>query len=70
MPVDKCMRAIAKELKKDYIDEYIALRSKGNVIFEDGSTIDVDIANESKFILAYETHLNKRLNNIISLFEQ
>jgi len=68
LPIDKCMMAIANELKKEYKNEYIILRAKGNVVFEDASTVDVNIANESRFILAYDTHLNNRLNNILSLF--
>ena len=53
------MKQITKSLGREYIDEYIELYPKGNVIFSDGSTVDVKEANNSHYIDRYNKDLKQ-----------
>ncbi len=64
--VDKGMKNIAIALNKEYVDEYIELYPKNNVMFSDGTTIDYDIAQNSHYTSIYTNQLELRKNNIVS----
>ncbi len=66
--VDNCMRSIASVLNRNYIDKYIPLTPKGNVIFKDGSTVDTQNAQEKFYIDKYELELKERYEMILKLF--
>ena len=57
IPIDNGMKQIAKNLGREYKDEYIQLRPKGNVIFSDGSTIPTSLAHEDIYIKKYEEQI-------------
>lgn len=59
-PIDTGMQCIADNLKIPYEDHYIELSPKGNVMFEDGSTIDVKTAQNKEYISRYKEELNGR----------
>ena len=65
MPVDIGMMEIARILGREYVDEYIKLRPKGNVIFEDGSVIETSDAQQSKYIDYYTTTLKNQSKSLI-----
>lgn len=64
--MDEAMEKIAKRLNKMYSLTYIELFKKSNVIFEDGTIVDVKEAQKSYYLNLYEEELNKRLDTIIS----
>lgn len=63
-PVDECMRGIADALGRPYVNEYIELNPKGNVIFSDGHTVLTDLAQNSEFIYQYDMELNNRVKTL------
>lgn len=65
MPVDKGMRDIARILEREYVDEYIKLRPKGNVIFDDGSVVDTSDAQDKKYITYYSSSLEEQSKKLI-----
>jgi len=65
-PVDKSMQAIAKTLGREYSNEYIELYKKGNVIFQDGNTIDTTLViSDKKYQEIYNNELNKRFSSLV-----
>ena len=70
LPVDIGMMEIAKVLKREYVDEYIKLRPKGNVIFEDGSVVDTKDAQSERYITYYSDSLNTQSKKIIKLLSK
>lgn len=64
-PIDIAMKCIADNLGIPYVNNYIELRAKGNVMFEDGSVIDVNVAQEEKFINQYNQELNGRVLRLL-----
>ena len=65
MPVDEGMQAIASTLGREYVDEYIKLRPKGNVIFDDGSVVDTIDAQDKKYITYYSSTLEEQSKRLI-----
>lgn len=59
---DTAMMAIAESLNKEYINEYITLKPKGNVIYSDGTTLDVEEAQKVKHLIRYSTDLRIQEN--------
>ena len=59
-PIDKAMQCIADSLNIPYDGNYIELRPKGNVMFEDGSVVDVNTAKKPEFYKRYYRELNER----------
>lgn len=59
-PIDKAMQCIANILNISYDGNYIELRPKGNVMFEDGSVVDVNTAKKPEFYKRYHRELNER----------
>lgn len=59
-PIDMAMKCIANNLGMPYVNNYIELRRKGNVMFEDGSVVDVNTAQEEEYINRYNHELNDR----------
>ena len=62
---DNCMKMIADALNRKYINEYIKLRPKGNVIFSDGTIIETKLAQNIKYINKYENDINERTKKLI-----
>lgn len=59
-PVDTAMKTIAANLNLPYLDEYIALRPKGNVIYADGTTIETSEAQREEYQNRYNEELKDR----------
>lgn len=59
-PIDVAMQCIADNLGLPYDENYIELRPKGNIMFADGSVIEVHNAHNSGFIIRYNDELNNR----------
>lgn len=57
---DEGMKAIAQALNRLYKNEYIELYKKGNVIFEDGKTINIEDAQNQIYINKYNNELTNR----------
>lgn len=62
--IDNGMKAIAKSLNREYVDSYIELYPKKNVIFEDGEKIDTDIAKKKQYYLVYKKSLENRCKSL------
>lgn len=62
--IDTGMMAIANSLDREYIDSYIELYPKGNVIFADGKKIDTNIAQNQSYILQYKNDIEKRSKSL------
>lgn len=62
---DEGMKSIAETLNRRYKNEYIELYKKGNVIFEDGNTIETEQAQNEIYINKYKKELLDRQKNII-----
>lgn len=54
---DRGMKQIAESLGREYVDEYIELNPKGNVMFPDGEKIDAIEAQKEELIQKYDKHL-------------
>ena len=54
---DDGMKTIAKSLNREYIDTYIELYPKGNVIFSDGHVVDTIEAQNKRFVKKYDDDL-------------
>lgn len=63
-PIDICMKNIADALNRPYVDEYIELYPKGNVIFSNGTTVLTGLAQCSEFVNEYEMELNNRVKKM------
>lgn len=64
--IKECMQNIAYTLNKIYCDKYIQLIPKNNVIFRDGTTINVDLAQNDYYINLYNKELTARKNKILN----
>ncbi len=64
-PIDDAMLAIANHLNKEYINEYIELYSKGNVIFSDGSQVGVNLVHSGYYKNKYDEELKLRSKELI-----
>lgn len=69
-PIDNAMRCIANSLNIPYDDNYIELRAKGNVMFDDGSVVDVNIAQNSEFVNRYNNELNGRFLRLLKSMDK
>lgn len=65
MIIDDGMRSIAKSLNREYIDSYIELYPKGNVIFENGEKIDTTTANQDTYVSSYKQSIEERAKLLI-----
>ena len=59
------MKTIAKSLNREYVDEYIDLYPKGNVIFSDGTTIKTEPAQSKEYVEKYDTDLKSLSKKLI-----
>ncbi len=66
IPIDIAMKNIANNLKMAYVDNYIELKPKGNVMFADGSVVDVNLAQQNEFAQKYNCELMKRTRDYLS----
>ena len=69
-PIDEGMRKIAAELEREYRDQYIVLRPKGNIIFANGETIETANAQDSRIYDRYNTELEDRVKEFIKVKKQ
>ena len=58
--IDNGMKQISKVLNREYIDSYIKLDYKGNVIFENGDKIEVALANTEHYLSLYQESIKSR----------
>ena len=58
------MKAIALKLNKEYKNEYIKLYPKNNVMFKDGTTVNVYEAQSQYYLDKYNEELSKRIEDI------
>ena len=63
-PIDICMRNISDALNRPYVNEYIELYPKGNVIFSSGETVLTDLAQNSEFVNKYGYELSDRVKTM------
>lgn len=65
---DEGMRVIASSLNRNYVDNYIELTPKGNVIFSDGEKIETKEAQKQEYVSKYKNDLKtlslKLINDI------
>lgn len=62
---DKAMVEISQALGKPYCEDYIELFPKGNVMFSDGSTMPVEVANQSENISRYKRDLDDEVMKLV-----
>lgn len=62
---DEAIKSIASYLNREYVNSYIELFNKGNVIFSNGSTVSTEIAQDPYYTGLYRKELEKRSDNII-----
>lgn len=55
------MKQIAETLNREYKDEYIILRPKGNVIFANGETVITSLAQNPTTYKRYSKELEARV---------
>lgn len=65
---DQALKNIAEELDKQYVDSYIELFPKGNVIFSDGNVVLTEDAQDSYYVNLYEQELKNRYTDIARQF--
>lgn len=63
--IDRSFITIAETLNLEYIDSYIELFPKKNVMFYDGTTIPTDVAQQKYFVDLYKDSLEKESKEII-----
>ena len=54
---DLAFKSIAAELNREYVDSYIELFPKKNVIFSNGEVVSTDLAQDSYYVNMYEQEL-------------
>ena len=54
------MIKIAQGLGREYVNDYIELRPKNNVIFPNGETVPTEQAQKDDLILSYDSSLLER----------
>lgn len=64
-PIDDAMKSIANILNKEYLDWYIPLKDKGNVIFSDGRVVVRHKAQNNFLYKQYESDLSERANTLV-----
>lgn len=64
-PIDTAMKNIANNLGLTYVNEYIKLRPKGNVMFADGSVVDVLDAQNEEYLNRYKDELDNQALKLI-----
>lgn len=62
--IDEAMKAIALKLNKEYKNEYIKLYPKNNVMFKDGTTVNVYEAQSQYYLDKYNEELSNRIEDI------
>lgn len=62
---DTGMKIIADSLNREYVDDYIELYPKGNVIFSDGTTINTELAQTRDFLDKYDKELKSVSRKLI-----
>lgn len=60
---ETAMRRIANSIGKNYIDEYIELFPKNNVIYQDGETIKTEPAQNVEHVYRYKRELDSIIKN-------
>lgn len=68
-PIDIAMERIANNLGIPYENNYIKLRNKGNVIFNDGSVVDTILAQQNCYINRYNDELMDRSLKLLKLMK-
>jgi|GEM_PF-378765 phospholipid/glycerol acyltransferase len=60
---ETAMRRIASSIGKKYIDKYIELFPKNNVIYQDGETIKTEHAQNVEYVYRYKRELDSIIKN-------
>lgn len=60
------MKQIASSLNREYVDEYIELFPKGNIIFSNGETVDKREAQKQEYINRYQHDLKRLALTLIN----
>ena len=58
------MQSIANSLNREYIDSYIELSPKGNVMFANGEKIATNLAKTNSYILRYKSEIETRSKSL------
>lgn len=59
--VDKSLQIIAKELKQPYINQYLELHSRRNVMFRNGETVNWEDIQKNYYQNLYKNQFNKQI---------
>lgn len=59
-PIDQGLEAIAKELNRKYVNEYIELYPKNNIILENGDVVPTLLAQSEYYTSLYASQLEER----------
>ena len=65
IPIDEGMKKIADSMNKEYVNKYIELRPKKNVIFSDGTTLDTMVAQSIYYVYMYYQSLQNKSNKLV-----
>lgn len=65
-PIDEGMSKIAKVLGRKYVNDYIILRPKNNVIFPNGEVVSTDQAQKDEFTSFYDNSLLEREKMLVN----
>ena len=67
---DEAMRNIASSINKTYIDKYIELFKKNNVMFGDGQVVSTDIAGNLEYLNLYYSEISNQTDNYIKILKK
>lgn len=63
--MNQAMRKIAESINTPYIDNYIELFKKNNVMFPNGEVVPTDLAQDSEYLNLYESEINNTVKQYI-----
>lgn len=68
--MDEAMKNISKAINKRYVDSYISLRSKNNVMFSNGVVLPVDIAQNGYYLDLYKKETEKKVKKYVKAIKK
>ncbi len=68
-PIDIAMKQIADNLNVPYENNYIKLRNKGNVIFNDGLLVDTVTAQQDEYVNRYNEELKEESLKLLRIMK-
>lgn len=68
--MDEAMKNISKAINKRYVDSYISLRPKNNVMFSNGVVLPVDIAQNGYYLDLYKKETEKKVKKYVKAIKK